>query len=172
MKSKITQQKNEYETQAENFLKQTGTAFSCEFLKWDNYFNDDDQPRDVYTITLKRGDREFKFTFGQSINNSIPFIAWTPEGKKALRNNKDVARHRAKGQHVEKNKNFKEPTAYDVLACLQKYDPENFKFFCDEYGYDNDSIKAHKIYEAVVNEWQNIKILYNDEEIELLREIN
>jgi len=63
------------------------------------------------------------------------------------------------------------PTEYDVLTCLTKYDPETFEDFCSEFGYDEDSRKAEKIYKAVVNEYNNVAMLWNDSEIELLSEI-
>lgn len=55
-----------------------------------------------------------------------------------------------------------DPTMYDVLTCLTKYDPETFEDFCDCYGYDNDSRKAERIYNAVVEEFQNVEILFGD----------
>ena len=66
----------------------------------------------------------------------------------------------------------KEPTPYDILACLTKYDPETFEDFCSEFGYDTDSRSAKKTYKAVVKEWNGIVSLFDDNELELLREIN
>lgn len=74
------------------------------------------------------------------------------------------------GQSIAEGSN--EPTFYDVLACLTKYDPESFEDFCGNYGYDNDSRKAYKTYKAVVKEWENMQRLFNSEELELLQEIN
>lgn len=54
------------------------------------------------------------------------------------------------------------PTAYDVLACLTKYDPGTFQNFCDEFGYDTDSRKAEKTYFAVQEEWSNVQRLFGD----------
>ena len=56
----------------------------------------------------------------------------------------------------------KNPTMYDVLTCLTKYDPETFENFCDEYGYDQDSRSAERTYKAVVKEWQNVERLFGD----------
>lgn len=64
------------------------------------------------------------------------------------------------------------PNSYDILACLTKYDPESFENFCSEYGYDNDKISHKKIYNAVAKEFINVCKIWNDEEIEKLREIN
>ena len=63
-----------------------------------------------------------------------------------------------------------EPTPYNVLACLTKYDVGTFENFCSEFGYDTDSIKATKIYKAVVNEYKNVQRLFGDV-IEQLAEI-
>jgi len=132
---------NEYEKQAQDFLDKTNTEFTATFNRHGKYFDDDKQARDIYNITLKRGGREYTFKFGQSVVNS---------GKKP---------------------NRKAPTAYDVLACITKYDPGTFEEFCGEFGYDTDSKKAEKTYKAVVQEWLTVSRLYNDEEIELMAEI-
>jgi len=52
-----------------------------------------------------------------------------------------------------------------------KYFPESFENFCDCYGYDTDSRKAEKVYNAVKEEYLNLTTLFNDDEMELLREI-
>lgn len=38
------------------------------------------------------------------------------------------------------------PSVADVLYSIERYDPETFDDFCSNFGYNNDSIKAHKIY--------------------------
>jgi hypothetical protein len=70
------------------------------------------------------------------------------------------------------------PTAYDVLACLQKYDPDTYEYFCDEFGYDRyDTFTgrknkiAVKIYNSVCREWEAIEKLFSQEQIEILQEI-
>lgn len=65
-----------------------------------------------------------------------------------------------------------EPTPYDVLACLTKYDVGSFEEFCSEFGYDTDSRAADRTFKAVVKEWENISRIYTEEQIELLQEIN
>ena len=64
-----------------------------------------------------------------------------------------------------------EPTAYDVLACLTKYDPGTFDNFCGDYGYEIDSRKAFKIYKAVRREYKNLCLLFSEEQLEQLSEI-
>ena len=127
----------DYNKQAQDFLKETGTEFKVNFVKNGLYFDDDTEPRDIYKITLKRGDREFSFMFGQSIADT-----------------------------------GKEPTEYDFLSCVEKYEYTDFDDFCSSFGYDTDSRKAEKTFKAVQEEFNKICMLYNDEELEKLREIN
>lgn len=63
------------------------------------------------------------------------------------------------------------PTAYDVLACLEKYPVYDFDTFCGDYGYDTDSRSAYKTYKAVLREWKNVEKLFTPDQIELLQEI-
>ena len=128
-----------YIKQAEKFLKETKTEFKAEFLKNGLHFEDDKEPRNIYQITLKKGDRIYIFNFGDSIANS----------------NKEI-----------------KPSVYDVLSCLIKNEVGSFEDFCGNYGYDEDSRKAERIYKAVLEEWKNIKMLYSEEEINKLQEIN
>lgn len=175
---------SEYEKQARYFLEKTGSTLTVEFLKHDKYFIDDKETRDIYSVILKRGEREYKFTFGQSIANS---------GFKVLNSNGRELKHiylkewDYNERDPQKFKKFlvahlgsirglkivqpEEPSAYDILACLQTYDVGTFQNFCDEFGYNDDSIKAHDLYKRVVDEHNNLKMLYSDVELKVLGEI-
>jgi len=63
------------------------------------------------------------------------------------------------------------PTAYDVITCLQKYEIESFENFCLDFGYDQDSRKAYKVYMACCNEYDKVSKFFSCDEIELLQEI-
>lgn len=65
----------------------------------------------------------------------------------------------------------KEPTIYDVLACLQKYDVGSFEDFCNNFGYDlyNDSYTG--IYKSVCKEFEAVERLFSDI-LDELQEIN
>lgn len=73
------------------------------------------------------------------------------------------------GQSIEDDD--KEPTAYDFLACLSKYDVGTFEDFCSEFGYDEDSRLAEKTYKAVQKEWNALDTMFTEDELEQLREI-
>jgi hypothetical protein len=66
-----------------------------------------------------------------------------------------------------------EPTMYDILACMTKYDPEDFENFCANYGYDTDSRSAERIYKNVCKEWEAMQRLFPEPEVlEEMNEIN
>jgi len=177
---------NEYQKQAEDFLKATGSTLKINFLKRGKHFPEDKEERDIYEITLSRNNRSFTFTFGNSIAYSGEYklfcqpyglITLTEEEKKEYKYVKKAIAKKIGSTYLQnheycQNKDFQAPTAYDILACLTKYDPETFEDFCLNYGYDTDSRQAEKIYNAVQNEYNNLKMLYSDDELALMAEIN
>lgn len=70
-----------------------------------------------------------------------------------------------------------QPTNYDILACLEKYEIGDFEDFCSEFGYpmtdDWGRINKEnkKIYNACVKEWYNVRRMFDDC-LDELREIN
>lgn len=175
---------SEYLKQATDFLTKTNTELSVKFLKHGKHFTDDKDSRDIYEITLKRGNRKYIFNFGQSINASGEYIVaphlqnkiWCEQvtgGKYALTLSEFKKLHSTykNGKDIFINKNFAVPNAYDILTCLTKYDPNTFEDFCSEFGYDSDSRKALETYNAVKNEYKEVTRLFTDAEIEELQEI-
>ena len=130
---------NNYEKQALDFLEATQTNIKTKFLKYDYHFDGDKDKRDIYRVTISRGNRSFSFNFGQSLINS---------GSGEI-----------------------SPDSYDILSCLQKNEIGDFQDFCNEFGYDTDSIKANKIFKAVAKEWDNVQKIWTDAEINQLQEI-
>ena len=179
-----------YEQQAQNFLDKTGTSFECSFLKYGKHFDNDDQDRDIYKIVLTKNGRIYAFNFGQSINNSgikykyglnIKTLNITDSMRKQLLQSKSPQTKVI--NFIKQNINWDfgkandkiilptKPTPYDVLSCLTTYEEGSVKDFCGEYGYNEDSCKAHKTYDAVRDEYINIERLFSKEEIDLLQEI-
>lgn len=163
---------NEREKQAQDFLTKTNTTIDIVFLKNGKHFIDDKEDRDIYKITLKRGARKYVFNFGQSIANSSHYVDVHLSNKPRISKEKAIQIYGNTILGLKRSfRNGKVPSAYDVLACLQKYDVGTFKNFCDEFGYNTDSIKAENTYKAVVNEYQSLCTLYSDAELEKLQEI-
>ena len=68
-----------------------------------------------------------------------------------------------------------EPTEYDILACLTKYDVGTIDDFVLEFGYEvnswGDVKRIEKIYKGCKKEYRNICRIFTDEQIEALCEI-
>lgn len=47
---------------------------------------------------------------------------------------------------------------------------QGFRDWCSEYGYSDDSIKAHKIYSTCLDEYEQLKKLFNYNELKELYE--
>jgi hypothetical protein len=174
---------NTYEKQALDFLEKTNTTLKVEYLRNDFYFPNDKEKRDTYKITLSRGSRSYSFDFGQSIVNSGFYYT---KGKQVthldrsllnLNQNNLISRIKTRDYSFLNNGKSdvihkpKTPNAYDVLACLEKYDIGTFEDFCSNFGYDVDSRTAEKTYLAVCDQYKNLCALYSDDELELMAEI-
>ena len=61
---------NQYEKQANDFLEKTGAKIDIQFSNYGKHFDDDKENRDIYNITISRGNRRFSFKFGNSLNDS------------------------------------------------------------------------------------------------------
>ena len=77
------------------------------------------------------------------------------------------------GSIYDKERGTTDVTPYDVLSCIS-FDvscPEKFDEFCDEYGYNNDSIEALKTFRRC-NAWRKkLRKFFSEKEIEELQEI-
>lgn len=173
-----------YNKLASNFLKATDTTVTTEFLKNDFHFDNDVSTRDIYKVTIKRGNRKFTFDFSQSLMDSQKYIktysngktvAFTPSGYglEGITSIRDVGNYMKGFAYQNRPKLVKghAPTEYDILASLTKHDVGSFDDFCSEFGYNLDSRSAKKIYKAVVKEYNNVCKIWSDDEIEMLREI-
>ena len=141
-------------------------SFKAEFLRNDFHFVGDKDKRDIYKITLSRGNRKYSFEFGQSIARSGFYASYGRQKYELPREKMNLKNHELKIVKPIA------PTLYDVLACLQKYDVGTFEDFCSEFGYETDSRNAKKTYKAVVKEYNKMCSLFNNDELEVLTEIN
>ena len=169
--------KTNYEKQATDFLEKTGCKMTITFKENRKYFPEDKETRDVYDVKIERGKRKFKFEFGNSIADSQYYQDLQFSDRKYTLNGGCLT-GRYRIVDMDRYSTYiklmpgKSPSEYSILSCLTKYDPESFENFCSEYGYDEDSRTAERTYNAVVKEWQNVCMIWADDEIEELREIN
>lgn len=162
---------SKYEQQAIDFAEKHGLTMMAVYLghypRLSNYITAN------YRITLTRKGKvqPFGFDFSTSINDSWKHHDSSFRMKKGLPYNMNLdSFFQAYLQHPNKTdfagytiqKAQKAPTLYDVLACLTKYAPGSFEEFCSGYGYDIDSIKAHKTWEAVTTEYAEVHRMFAD----------
>lgn len=152
---------DEYIKQATSFLQKTYAEMKIEYVglavnkEWK-----EKEKRCLYEITLTSPRGSMAFNFWDSIRNTKirtrPFDLYNVQANKELAAKKKAA----------------VPSVYDVLACLQKYDPGTFEDFCSNYGYDEDSRTAERIYFAVQKEYTQLARLFTPEQMEELAKIN
>lgn len=152
---------DEYIKQATEFLQKTHAKMKIEYVglavnkEWK-----EKEKRCLYEITLTSPRGSMTFNFWDSIRNTeirtMPFDAYNVQANKELAAKKKAA----------------VPSVYDVLACLQKYDPGTFEDFCSDYGYDEDSRTAERIYFAAQKEYTQLARLFTPEQLEELAGID
>lgn len=169
--------KTDYEKQATDFLEKTGCKMTITYKENRKYFPGDKDTRDVYDVKIERGNRVWKFEFGNSIADSQYYQDLQFSDRKYTLNGGCISG----GMKITDTNRYKDylklipgkaPSEYSVLSCLTKYDPGSFENFCSEFGYDEDSKTTERTYNAVVSEWRNVCMIWTDEEIEELREIS
>ncbi len=64
------------------------------------------------------------------------------------------------------------PTPYDVLSCIEKYDPDTFDNWCAGCGYDTDSRRAEDTWRGCVEQWRQVERFFTREELALVQEIS
>jgi len=114
---------------------------SVEFLGLQQHFADDKEEREVLKVTIERNNREISFDFGMSLNDTA---------KKVKEPLKDML--------------------YSILACISSefYCPIDHEDFCDEYGYDVDSIKAKEFWINCLKQSARLERIFTESEIDCL----
>lgn len=168
--------KNEYTKQAEKFLQDAHATMKIAFQgRAINTMWKEKQLRNLYAVTITTPRGSYTFDFWDSLHNT-EIMQMTNEQyarKHLCRRWEDMNYYEQVKAQKELAKMQKEarPDCYDVLACLTKYDPGTFEDFCAEYGYDEDSRTAERIYIAVQNEFANLKRIFDSEQLEAMQEI-
>ena len=105
------------------------------------HFPEDKATRRVLEVTLERAGRSVSFEFGQSIVDT----------EKPL-------------------KKLVSGLLYDVLACCgaDYYIPTSFNDFCDEFGYNQDSIRDRETFINCKEQQSKLEQIFTDDEIDCL----
>lgn len=147
----------DYTEQAQAFLSQYGISFRAKLsdtkpCPWKDDDNIAQGPGHHYRITLKR----IRPLPSGSLYYGSPAITFDFWG----------STHDAQIGKTELD-------AYDVLACISSDAQEylNFKGWCEEFGYDQDSIKALKTYKRAEAFSKKLRAFFTPQEITALQEI-
>ena len=168
--------KNEYTAQAEKFLKDAGATMKIEFQgRVINTAWKEKELRNLYAVSITTPRGSYTFDFLDSLfNTELTQMTVEQYARKHFRMlYEDMTYSEQKKARAELARKQKEarPTCYDVLACLTKYDPGTFEEFCAEYGYDEDSRTAERVYVAVQKEFANLKRIFTNEQLEAMQKI-
>lgn len=168
---------NEYDKQASDFLEKAHAKINIDFVGFAvNRMWKETEERAFYRVTISTPRGKMEFDFWDSIFNT----------KILMMTEKDYANKRFKCMYeyltysdkvkcvkeLARKKEEAKPSEYDVLACLTHCDPDTFTNFCVNFGYDEDSMRAMKLYFSVQEEWNNLCRIFTSEQLEELAEIN
>ena len=171
----------DYQQQALNFLKACNATMTFECLgpMYNENWNDNVK-RNRYTVTLTTPKGKMIFDFWDSIRNT-EITSMTLDEYFC----KTYKMHFKDGFISEQNKATKElsalkakakPTEYDILACLEKYDPGTMNDFFDEFGFKinsaDDMFAFMNTYNACVKQYRDLCRIFTEEQMEMLRGIN
>ena len=161
---------NEYLKQAKNFLNRANAK--CEIVYGGISRNEnwkEKEKRNWYDVTITTPRGKMSYVFWDSINNTeISQMTLEEYVEKKLK--RRYERKKAE-RELKKLKAEAVPSEYNVLACLEKYDVGTFEDFCSEFGYDEDSRTAERIYIAVIKEYKDLTRIFTEKQMEELSEI-
>lgn len=134
--------KSEYKKQADEFLARNGIKLRATLSDTKSpAWADGDKFGHHYRVTLSKPGKRVVFDFWGSV--------------KDMEDGRD------------------EVGAYDVLACISGdvSCPDSFDQFCQEFGYDHDSIKALQLFRRCSRFASRLQEFFTSQEIEQLQEI-
>lgn len=168
---------NEYTKQATAFLKKANATIKIDFIGLAaNKDWKEREKRNLYEITLSTPGGSMVFDFWDSIHNTeikqMSLEAYTEKHYKCRLDSLSYSEKVKAQKELKEKKAAAIPTAYDILAGMTKYDPGTFENFCSDFGYDEDSRTAERIYFATQKEYAQLAKIFTSEQLEEMQEIN
>lgn len=180
---------SEYTELAWDFLKRNGLDFRAVLVGSDcpMHCEDAENERGMDEVnTFPRRThihgKHYRCTISGKDRGHVTFEFWNSyadeefnafrRGEVSNSDNRYWDKYRGGRKHGNSHEPQRKVTPYDLLACLQKYDPGTFKNFCGDFGYDADSRKADITYHAVVKEWTKVQMFFTAVELAEIQEIN
>lgn len=184
---------SEYEKQATDLLEKIGVTFAVAYVGMDCPMFCEDARKgvdmnklDVFPRHTHIHGRHYRCTLTRTATKkAIVFEFWNSyrdeEGNYIRRNGTDTFANNQLFQYgltvrsnrfdISKKIKQESVSAYDLLAAIEKYEPEDFEEWATSMGYDSDSRRAEQIWHAVREEWRKVNGFFTAEEIEQLQEI-
>lgn len=121
------------------------------------YFDDDKEERLTGVFKIVRGSKSIEFDFGFSVNDTEINKLWHVPAQLAKQLQKD-------------KQEFFDGLLYSCLSSVSsEYNCSiDFDDFCSDFGYNNDSIKAKKTWEACLKQSSKLQRIFNDDDIACL----
>lgn len=148
---------NKYNKLANDFCLNTGTEITVRLSKEQkkpNWGTPVDNRHLHYIVEIKNKKGGFSFDYWGSINDYEKVYKY-----------KDINYIK----HLEAQKEVS-PKPYDILACLTVF-YGNFEDFCDEFGYNTDSIQAQQTYFEVRRQTGSLLDMFTNDELNTLQDI-
>lgn len=168
---------SEYIKQATEFLQKANAEMKINFVglainkEWK-----ENEKRCLYEITLASPRGSMVFDFWDSIRNAeikeMTLEAYAEKRYRVPFSDLTQAEKMQANRELAAKKKAAVPSVYDVLACLTKCDPGTFEDFCSDYGYDEDSRTAERVYFAVQKEYSQLARLFTPAQMDELADIN
>ncbi len=172
---------NEYVKQAKDFLAKANATMEIKFVGcYTNCGWDSGKEHNCYHATIKTPRGEMKIEFWDSLHNTeIRNMTVRQFAERMYRTRWECLGNSEKNRArklLEEQAAKAVPTEYDILACLEKYEVGSMDDFMYEFGYEIKSVKDMtnfiNTYNAVVKEYNDLRRIFTEEQMEALREIN
>ena len=169
----------DYEQQAKDFLAACGAKIRIRFIgKEINHMWNEKKHRNKYHFTITTPLGKMEGDFWDSISNTEHYwMSYAEFYEKSIRKFPDGVTPKdfpTVTQFLAAKKKYK-PNAYDILACLEKYDVGSMDDFFAKTGTViksvNDMTNFIATYNAVVKEYNDLCRIFTPEQMEMLREI-
>lgn len=169
---------NQQDLDVAAYLKAQGISYKAEFV---GTKKDQNWERDQFVVTFSNGKIAESFDYGTGIGHRLGLIGTNYklsvkqiESVKTLIETIGTDRldntviKLSNGDYVVK------PTQASVLYCLfsdADLGSESFDDFCDNLGYNNDSISDFKIYQACMATEKQLRKIFTSEQRQALQEL-
>lgn len=179
-----------YHGQAQAFLAGTGALIEGRFIGMESghFGPGDTENRDVWEIRISRNGRAYTFKYGKSIKDTedrLDSIMGASRDRmgSAVRRNPDLIKGSMSGARIKKREEVARawvtletieamsawaPKAYDILSSVEKYEPtKDIDEFASEFGIEKPS-EAVRIHKAVMEQYQEMRALFDNDELETM----